>query len=127
MSNIILHIGHGKTGTSYIQSILASNIDFLSDAGIRYPENASISQAVLGKITSGNGDLIFKEGFAEEGTTLLSNENLFHQLSNDECLAKYVLSKCDDLHVVLFTRNVFEFLFSVPLSKNNFHSVSQIQ
>ena len=38
MNKLILHIGHGKTGSSYIQSFLANNILKLKENGIKYPK-----------------------------------------------------------------------------------------
>jgi hypothetical protein len=52
---LFLHIGHGKTGTSAIQSSLAIASDELSKKGISYPIQQSLrEQASQLEITSGN-------------------------------------------------------------------------
>ena len=61
MKEIILHIGHGKTGTSYLQSCLALNRQKLLDIGIDYPEFKTFEKAKRGEISSGNGYLFFKD------------------------------------------------------------------
>ena len=60
MSKLILHIGHRKTGSSAIQSWLAVNGASLGGAGFAYPEHASFSEAQKGRVTQGNGRLIFR-------------------------------------------------------------------
>ncbi len=52
--NLYLHIGHGKTGSSSLQTFLALNKDNLKEYGIFYPEHVSFSNAEKGFITSGN-------------------------------------------------------------------------
>jgi hypothetical protein len=51
---IFLHIGHGKTGTSSIQSVLAKAQADLEAANILYPFDASFEDAKKGFISSGN-------------------------------------------------------------------------
>ncbi len=51
---ILLHIGHGKTGTSATQHLLSRNAGFLRDKGILYPDHPHSQRAAEGKITSGN-------------------------------------------------------------------------
>jgi len=52
--NLYLHIGHGKTGSSALQSFLALNSNLLENYRIEYPEHASFENAINGKISSGN-------------------------------------------------------------------------
>ncbi len=54
-TKIILHIGAGKTGTSYLQSCFAKNQENFKNAGILYPDSIDNKSAAEGKITSGNG------------------------------------------------------------------------
>ncbi|GAB5376546.1 MAG: hypothetical protein AcusKO_30080 [Acuticoccus sp.] len=52
---VLLHIGHGKTGSSYLQALLASSVEILAAHGIAYPIDAEIAhKARSGAITSGN-------------------------------------------------------------------------
>ena len=54
MKEIILHIGHGKTGTTATQMFLAKNSELLRKHGIYYDEHRSLPKARAGLITSGN-------------------------------------------------------------------------
>ncbi|MFV1626866.1 hypothetical protein VWY34_14120 [Phaeobacter sp. JH20_02] len=112
MAKLILHIGHRKTGSSAIQSWLAVNGAKLRDAGFAYPEHGSFGEAQKGHVTQGNGRLIFDPGFTLKTDTLLSNEGLFMTLSQDGALDEMISRRAPDLHVVLYTRNVFEYLVS---------------
>ena len=69
MEEIILHIGHGKTGTSYLQSCLALNRQKLLDIGIDYPEDRSFKSAKKGEITSGNPAQFFNNYLNIESIT----------------------------------------------------------
>ena len=109
---LIVHIGHGKTGTSFIQATLAMNRTLLAQFGFVYPEHASFSLAEKGFISSGNGAVLFDAGFRVEGKTLLSGERLFHRLSQADAMERYLLSQGCSVKVVLYTRNVFEMLAS---------------
>ena len=51
---IFLHIGHGKTGTSSIQSILANATADLEAANVLYPFAPGFEDAKKGFISSGN-------------------------------------------------------------------------
>ncbi len=55
MPTLFLHMGAGKTGTSALQVAFAQNTKELERVGILYPSDASVDDAELGKITSGNG------------------------------------------------------------------------
>lgn len=51
----LLHTGHGKTGSSFLQSALALSSDALRDASIAYPIDPEIAaRARAGGITAGN-------------------------------------------------------------------------
>ncbi len=58
---LFLHVGHGKTGSSWLQSWLACNSKLLEDLyGLRYPMNCPVSghrdqAAALGRFSMGNG------------------------------------------------------------------------
>jgi len=117
---IILHIGHGKTGSSAIQSALARNHELLKTAGILYPEGKASDPARRGEVTSGNveienwfeGQVIpaarAAEGF---GTVLFSNENLFHAF--DAFLERHGDYEQEfAFEIVLFVREPFEKLNS---------------
>ena len=115
MSHLILHVGHGKTGTSFIQSLLSLNVKELNKLNIHYPYHKSFDEAQSGFISSGNGVDLANDGridFEEFDNLLFSNEGLFHALLEDNILEKKILSHCDKLSVILYTRNVLEMLIS---------------
>ena len=108
MSTAIVHLGHGKTGTSYIQSSLALNQSGLLDHLILYPKCSSFDDAVNGLVTSGNGAL-FQDGFdvanQEADSFLFSGENLFHSLIRRDglLLRNALVNRFDQLKIVLYT------------------------
>jgi hypothetical protein len=108
---IILHVGHGKTGSSYIQSSLALSKIRLFAIGIDYPDHASLTEAEMGLTTSGN---VSHDNWPDEvdqwasksvlQTLLFSNERLAWELSEQRAALARVASTYD-LKVVLFIRN----------------------
>ena len=116
MEKIILHIGHGKTGTSYIQSALSLNKDYLRDKGINYPANKSFKQAFQGLPTSGNGDLFLKKNFRFNNTVLFSDEGLHDRLLMGDNFEKLFLRHdLDSIKVILYSRNLLELQYSAYL------------
>lgn len=112
--DLVLHIGHGKTGTSFIQSVLVLNKMQLERLGVLYPEHESDKMASAGRITSGNGDLILDPTYklASGQNYLFSNEDLFNRLLDSDTLERVIMKRGFNLRVFLYTRNVFEVLFS---------------
>lgn len=117
---IILHIGHGKTGSSAIQSALARNHELLKTAGILYPEGKASDPARRGEVTSGNIDIenwfegqVIPTARAADGygTILFSNENLFHAF--DAFLDRHRDYESEfAFEIILFVREPFEKLNS---------------
>lgn len=60
MRTLYLHIGQGKTGTSFLQSCFALSRAALAASGIRYPRGFTQEEAAAGRTTSGNGYLVRK-------------------------------------------------------------------
>jgi hypothetical protein len=55
MKTVFIHIGLGKTGTSFLQSVFAYNADLYRERGLTYPDlNDDCSVAADGVTTSGN-------------------------------------------------------------------------
>jgi hypothetical protein len=120
---IYLHIGHGKTGTSAIQSAFAIAQKDLLKLGIEYPiQNTDREKASQFAITSGNWNHNPKESLAQELTRrsreqnnnnsiLLSSESLFWQLDS---LFEDGFQELKDLnlHVLLAVRETEEMLSS---------------
>ena len=63
MKKLIIHIGHGKTGSSYLQSVFALNKDMLKKEGFDYPDHKDSKVAEIGYISAGNGDLLLENDF----------------------------------------------------------------
>lgn len=90
IEKIAAHVGHGKTGSSYIQSSLALSTRSLAKNSISYPvSDTLISRAEKGLMTSGN--VLPGRNWAKDiadfaslnqasGTILVSNEGLFRTL-----------------------------------------------
>ena len=87
MQKIVLHIGHLKTGSSYLQSCLALSRDKLLELDIDYPLHKSFTRAAAGRISSGNGKR-FLDSLPNIGDPskkiIFSNESLFHSLLEEE-------------------------------------------
>ena len=116
MKSMFIHIGHGKTGSSFLQSILALNSELLSASGLFYPSAHNNAWAAGGKITSGNGRLLFENADYESmdaKTTVFSGENLFLELRQGEhadLLAS--LQQRYQVTICVYTRDVFDHSFS---------------
>jgi len=120
---LYLHIGHGKTGTSAIQSAFAIAQEDLLKNGIDYPiQNIDREKASQFAITSGNWNHNPKETLAQElirrsrernnnNSILLSSESLFWRL---DCLFEHDVQELKDLnlHVLLAVREIEEMLSS---------------
>ena len=118
-----LHIGHGKTGTSAVQSSLAIASDELSKKGIRYPIQQSLrEQASRLEITSGNWQpnsevsltsqlLEIAKNNHENKKIILSSESLFW------LIPELIQNKSEwenhiDIHIILAVREIEEMLSS---------------
>lgn len=90
MDTLYLHIGDGKTGTSYLQSLLALHRGSLNENGILYPvAGRDHLQAELGRVTGGNRAVVDEENwtrhFAGGGAEniLISAEHLIYGAISD--------------------------------------------
>lgn len=128
MRNLYLHIGHGKTGSSYIQSCLALSTDILENANIFYPKYGHLELAKKGNISAGNviglENIIFSKDselsieksiekiFNQEKSYLFSGEKLFRQLSKTKHRKSLIkiaeLAGFDKIKILLFIRNPIE-------------------
>jgi len=53
---LVIHVGHSKTGSSFMQSNLALNSDYLATQGVFYPVSSESEKDL--RISSGNGHLL---------------------------------------------------------------------
>jgi hypothetical protein len=111
VKRLILHVGHGKTGSTAIQSALALSEDALRDRGVAYPQGPEREAAVAGNVTSGNGmpkALLSRAEAALRGDAdriVFSNETLFRKLQADEALLDALARLGATLEFVLFIRD----------------------
>ena len=122
-TKLFLHIGHGKTGTSAIQSSLAIASDNLRGKGINYPIGSTLrDRASRLEITSGNWEpksdaslsdqlLSIAEQNKDDSAIILSSESLFW------LIPELIKNKSQwvnqlDLHIILAVREIEEMLSS---------------
>ena len=122
-TRIVLHAGHGKTGTSAIQSALAISTDALLKNGIRYPIDPNERQrAARFEITSGNWKhnpttslsqqcLQLAASNSAGHTIVLSSESLFWHLT-DFANQKDQWNDAVEVQVILAVRELEEMLSS---------------
>ena len=92
MKKIFLHIGQGKTGTTFLQNTLASNSAELNNSNFCYPNGSA-----EGKIQSGNIPGMARFDFAYL-TSILENEVTNNQFDN-------IIFSCEFL-LGLFNKNI---------------------
>jgi hypothetical protein len=109
MNEIIIHIGHPKTGSSFIQSILALNRNILSNY-FTYPTNKDIIKASNGYISSGNFNLLFNKKLNLNSCEryLFSGEQLFISLLSEYFIFFKNLCITHKVKVILYTRDIIE-------------------
>ena len=127
MKKLFIHIGLSKTGTSAIQSWLSLNVNSLAKQGVDY---ADLSPAAKkGKITSGNGVLLFNackaENYAEVERLILDvyfKQNKVAIISSEALqnipplavtkIADICKKNGIDVTVVAYIRSVYECIYS---------------
>jgi len=111
--SLILHVGHGKTGTSAIQTWLANNRALLLEEGIHYPGEESDANALAGKINSGNRRSFERMTQFDDHTYLFSNENFFHDITTQTAVGEKIIQHSAQVDkVIIFTRDLFGMLYS---------------
>ena len=122
-TKLFLHIGHGKTGTSAIQSALAIAAEDLSKIGTYYPISKSLrDKASHLEITSGNWKAQPESTLSEQlikltqdnqhySKIVLSSESLFWLIS-DFIKDKDAWDEHIDIHLILAVREIDEMLSS---------------
>lgn len=118
MTDIFLHVGLGKTGSTYIQNIISSNLELLEEYEVFYPFNSSISE-------SGNGHLLFQPDLIQpfiissspSSKILFSREHLARELSDHTAIQSlhrlFNFPSINQVYVLLFVRNAFDHCYSL--------------
>jgi hypothetical protein len=128
IDKVYLHIGHGKTGSSFIHSSFALSKRRLSERGIQYPINPHAARrAEKGITTSGNvscrpfKSLLPYTDMNASGALLLSSELMFRR-SEKEGISHYVFDIIDEISrlnvgpkssILLFIRDPLEHAVSL--------------
>ncbi len=119
--SIIIHIGHSKTGSSFIQSSLDKSVDRLFHHGISYPSSNDRKTVSDSYIRSGNTSAkklvsTCKKFVANSsGTTpilLLSSELLFENFVTNENYFRCLNSLDASVRIILFTRDPLDYAIS---------------
>ncbi|MGV6848773.1 MAG: hypothetical protein ACWA5A_10380 [Marinibacterium sp.] len=116
MRKLYLHIGHPKTGSSFLQACFANSIDSLAGHGIDYPKaRANVTRAAENwQISSGNGSLLLNKPADEveitQDAALFSSEGLFTQFMKGGDAANRILKFCQHhdvpaVDILMFTRD----------------------
>ena len=113
MPNLILHVGHPKTGSSYIQSILSINQNYLKKYHLNYPSTLNFEDSQKGFVTSGNGGkFLDSEGKLlykfDNQTSLFSEECFFYRLLSWEGFNEFFSKNANKVKVICYTRNLIE-------------------
>ncbi|MEX1188177.1 MAG: hypothetical protein WED33_02900 [Bacteroidia bacterium] len=120
---IFLHIGHGKTGSSAIQSCLAINHELLKQHGYLYAEHRSFRHAKKNEISSGNISphrdpnwfesqaLAYIEANDSYSNYIFSSEAMFMRMESFFKSMTLIPSSFEP-HILLALRNPIELLSS---------------
>lgn len=102
-----LIIGHGKTGSTFLQKSLVLSRNRLSDSGISYPAGQN-------EITSGNGVNLFNPGLPEidGGRVLFCNEHMWRRMLAHNDLVD-ALQKMGTPRILLMIRDPIEHAISL--------------
>jgi len=87
---VFLHVGHGKTGSSFLQSALANSAQALADNGLAYPMKSLLARGWEGP----------------QDTLLISSESFFNKMRPKEFMRPLnaLLPKAE-MHVILYVRD----------------------
>lgn len=117
---MFVHIGHPKTGSSYIQILLAANEASLRRNGLRFPDDpATLRARKADPSRGGNGGawVLKKKQFQQTVTSgddsvVLSAERLFFPLSEGENLLADYTPAFARTKILLFIRSPLDFVRS---------------
>lgn len=119
---LYLHIGHDKTGSSFIQSTLALNDEALKANGIHYPSVGNFSKARQGFISNGNWAAFddpaasIKAAPPQCHATLFSSEGIFARLATPQHFVTFtgMLDRLaiEKVNVLLFIRDPIDHISS---------------
>lgn len=133
--NAVIHLGHGKTGSSFLQVCFAKNLKLLRENGWLYPESKNLLAAQREQPTTGNGSLLLNDKYLKgiskgnfalsklkeffkvyknhnARSVLFSDETLSIKLSSNRKLRENIINSFKDANIqltfVMYTRDLFE-------------------
>lgn len=128
MATLYIHIGHGKTGSSWIQTCLRMSRDALLQKGILYAPGDDRYLNHPNRITSGNGSNLFKSKIdfenhlkenqnREVASLLFSSEHIFWDIIESDA-DRYLEETAkvhgfDQVKLLLFIRNPIAMAVSI--------------
>lgn len=130
MKEMLIHVGHGKTGSSFLQTCFANSVDVMNRNGITYPiRQKDLENARNGLTTEGNfppislskghsidalRELIKKYADPiKNNNILISNEGIFQSILLHKFLSQIVKAFPEfRIKILLFIRDPFEHLVS---------------
>ena len=118
--DLLLHVGHSKTGSSALQSSFALSAEALLAAGIHYPRGREDARARQGRITSGNLDptrlarTYFKAArqAPDARAILLSNEAWFAGYLNHPEPLREAVAQGIRIRILMFLRDPVDWAMS---------------
>ncbi|MCI2395756.1 hypothetical protein [Aliiroseovarius sediminis] len=123
MAKLFLHIGHNKTGSSFLQSAFSANLDVLKQNNIIYPIRPGLQEtAAKGFVTMGN--IKEFEAYVEGGkldlndseTLLFSSEMIYASFSKSDFQKdfRHFVAKHDfaEIEVLFFVRDPIDYAAS---------------
>lgn len=119
--SIIIHIGHCKTGSSFIQSSLDKSVDRLFRHGVSYPSSNDRKTVSDSYIRSGNTRAKKLDSTCKKFVTnssgaapslLLSNELLFDNFVTNENYFRFLSALDARVRIILFTRDPLDYAIS---------------
>jgi len=122
---VFIHVGHGKTGTSALQTYLANASQKIAENGFIYPSCSNIEEARLGRVTSGNITMpsngrwfqksilpSLRQALPTSHTYIYSNETVFFSMNSLFDAIDKGQIKPESLEILLAIRNPQEMISS---------------
>ncbi|MEJ8572043.1 cell division protein ZapB [Microbaculum marinum] len=129
MATLFLHIGHSKTGSSYLQACALESRNALEEKGIHYPDPTTRTSGIFASFPHGNGVVLrnYLTGkldaptFPSDRDCLISNEGLFFELTDaskmDMLVAWARSSGFEKTEMLLFVRDPVDDMVSLYRQK----------
>jgi len=107
--DLYLHVGTNKTGSSFLQTVLAQKKNELINKGVYVPSSRWDSRMLKGKISPGNGHKLAKNLAAEDKSSTTKFLEDISRRANNKNAAKVILS--NEILIRLFSnRDILDIL-----------------